>query len=250
MGVYSSASPPRADGREGIDPRSPPRRNCDARYRHQHQRRGGRRDHVSVVSQSLQRAVWDVDSNMPVEVIALRDQVASTITAPRFYTGLLASFATLALLLAAVGIYGTMSYVVGERTREMGIRMALGTTSVTALVVRQGLLLAALGVVVGLRRCGGRDAASRQFPVWSHDHRPLGVRPGRGGPRRVHDNRQLHAGPPGDAGRSRADLESRVGPSRALSSLPKATPVRRRRNRRSAHRSRAFCGPDSAAPPA
>ena len=95
---------------------------------------------------------------MPVEVIALRDQVASTITAPRFYTGLLASFATLALLLAAVGIYGTMSYVVGERTREMGIRMALGTTSVTALVVRQGLLLAALGVVVGL---GGAAVATR-----------------------------------------------------------------------------------------
>jgi putative ABC transport system permease protein len=106
----------------------------------------------SLVSQALRRAVWEVDSTIPVEVMALSDQVASTITAPRFYTGLLASFATLALLLAAVGIYGTMSYVVGERQREMGIRIALGaaSSSVTKLVVRQALLLTGLGIVVGL----------------------------------------------------------------------------------------------------
>ena len=106
----------------------------------------------SLVSQALQRAVWAVDSSIPVEVIALGDQVASTITAPRFYTGLLASFATLALLLAAVGIYGTMSYVVGERQREMGIRIALGaaSSSVTTLVVRQALVLTVVGVLIGL----------------------------------------------------------------------------------------------------
>lgn len=114
----------------------------------------------SLVSQSLQRAVWDIDSNIPLEVAALRDQVAGTITGPRFYTTLLLSFATLALVLAAVGIYGTMSYVVGERRREMGIRIALGAaaTSVTRLVVRQGLLLAGFGVVVGI---GGAAIATR-----------------------------------------------------------------------------------------
>lgn len=106
----------------------------------------------SLVSQALRRAVWDVDASIPVEVIAFGDQVASTITAPRFYTGLLASFATLALLLAAVGIYGTMSYVVGERQREMGIRIALGaaSSSVTTLVVRQALRLTVVGMVFGL----------------------------------------------------------------------------------------------------
>ena len=106
----------------------------------------------SLVSPSLQRAIWEIDPNIPVEVIDLSDHVAGTITAPRFYTGLLASFAVLALILAAVGIYGTMSYVVGERQREMGIRLALGAaaSSVTALVVRQGLMLSALGVVVGI----------------------------------------------------------------------------------------------------
>jgi len=114
----------------------------------------------SMVAQALQRAVWDVDSNIPVEVVALSDQVASTITSPRFYTGLLASFAGLALLLAAVGIYGTMSYVVGERQREMGIRLALGAaaSSVTTLVVRQALVLTLLGVVLGL---AGAAAATR-----------------------------------------------------------------------------------------
>jgi ABC-type antimicrobial peptide transport system permease subunit len=58
----------------------------------------------------------------------------------------------LALLLAAVGLYGTMSYVVGERQREMGIRLALGAaaSSVTTLVVRQGLILTVLGAVVGM----------------------------------------------------------------------------------------------------
>ncbi len=114
----------------------------------------------SLVSQSLQRAVWEVDPNIPVEVVALSDHVASTIIAPRFYTGLLASFATLALILAAVGIYGTMSYVVGERQREMGIRLALGAvaSSVTTLVVRQGLMLSAFGVVLGIV---GAAAATR-----------------------------------------------------------------------------------------
>ncbi len=106
----------------------------------------------SLVSQAMRRAVWEIDPNIPVEVVALPDQVAGTITGPRFYTMLLVGFATLALFLAAVGIYGTMSYVVGERTRELGIRIALGAAagSVTRLVVRQGMTLALAGVVLGI----------------------------------------------------------------------------------------------------
>jgi putative ABC transport system permease protein len=106
----------------------------------------------SLVAEALKRAIWEVDPNIPVEVNTLADQVAGTITTPRFYTGLLATFAALALLLAAVGLYGTMSYVVGERQREMGIRLALGAaaSSVTTLVVRQGLILTVLGAVVGM----------------------------------------------------------------------------------------------------
>lgn len=110
----------------------------------------------SLVSTALQQAIWDVDRSIPVEVTALRQQVAGTIAAPRFYTGLLVSFATLALLLAAIGIYGMMSYVAGERKKEVGIRIALGgaSSSVTALVVRQALLPTVLGGVVGLAVAG------------------------------------------------------------------------------------------------
>jgi putative ABC transport system permease protein len=71
---------------------------------------------------------------------------------PRFNALLLASFAAIALCIAAVGIYGVMSYVVSRRTREIGIRMALGAkeTQIVGLVVRQGVLTAAAGALAGL----------------------------------------------------------------------------------------------------
>jgi putative ABC transport system permease protein len=70
----------------------------------------------------------------------------------RFYTTLITLFAAAALFLAAAGVYGTLSYFVARRIREMGIRMALGAeaTGIIALVVRRGLRLAFQGVVIGL----------------------------------------------------------------------------------------------------
>jgi ABC-type antimicrobial peptide transport system permease subunit len=66
--------------------------------------------------------------------------------------GILAAFGVLALLLAAVGIYGVMSYVVAGRTREIGLRMALGaqTADVLRLILRQGMLLALIGTAIGI----------------------------------------------------------------------------------------------------
>ena len=82
------------------------------------------------------------------------------IARPRFYTGLLALFAVLALVLAATGIFGVMSYTVAERTREIGIRMALGAHSgtVVRMIVGRAVGLALMGALIGV---GGTLAIGR-----------------------------------------------------------------------------------------
>jgi ABC-type antimicrobial peptide transport system permease subunit len=80
------------------------------------------------------------------------DIVAATLAARRFSMILLASFAGLALMLSSIGIYGVISYVVGQRTHEIGLRMALGAsrTEVLRMVLSQGAKLAGIGVLLGL----------------------------------------------------------------------------------------------------
>src|SRR4029434_3288505 len=97
------------------------------------------------VTEAARRAVYSLDSNLPVSNVRTLEQiVARSISQPRFYMTLLAVFAGVAIVLAAIGIFGVLSYSVAQRTREIGIRMALGAQAgaVLGLVVRQAMMLA------------------------------------------------------------------------------------------------------------
>jgi putative ABC transport system permease protein len=97
-------------------------------------------------------AVRDVDPDLPVaDIQVMRQIVSESISQPRFNLFLLGAFACLAMLLAAAGIYGVMSYAVTQRTQEIGIRMALGArgSDVMKMVVRQGMVPALMGIAIG-----------------------------------------------------------------------------------------------------
>lgn len=105
------------------------------------------------IVRSVRAAILEVDAGLPlVNVRTMEAAMAGTVAQPRFQMMLLLIFASIAVALAAVGVYGIMAYTVSQRTPEIGVRMAVGASpnQVVAMVVWQGARLAVMGVVLGL----------------------------------------------------------------------------------------------------
>lgn len=110
------------------------------------------RDEHSVVA-GVRRAIHELDPDLAVaHVETLDDVVADSVAQPRFYMLLLTAFAVVAILLASIGIYGVIAYLVGQRAREIGIRIALGASpsNVVRMVVNEGIVMVAIGIGIGI----------------------------------------------------------------------------------------------------
>jgi len=102
---------------------------------------------------AIRERVWSVDKDQPIsDIQTMEAVVAKSVAEPRFRTVLLGTFAALGTLLALIGIYGVVSYAVSLRTREIGVRVAMGAQreDVLGLVVGHGLRISAIGVAIGL----------------------------------------------------------------------------------------------------
>jgi putative ABC transport system permease protein len=104
------------------------------------------------VEATIRRLAHHRSPDVPVTFTTLEGDVYESVAAPRFRTVLFTLFAGLAVALAMAGIYGVMAYLVGQRSSEMGVRIALGASgrSVAQLILKQGLVLASLGLMLGL----------------------------------------------------------------------------------------------------
>ncbi|MGH9524453.1 MAG: ABC transporter permease [Terriglobales bacterium] len=126
------------------------------------------------VTSALRSAVHDLDANQPlVRIRTMDENIATSVAQPRFRTLLLSIFAGLAMFLAAIGIYGLMAYNVTQRTREIGVRMALGSrpADIFRLLIGNGLRVTLIGVAVGIAGAMllTRYIASMLFQVGAND---------------------------------------------------------------------------------
>jgi putative ABC transport system permease protein len=101
---------------------------------------------------AIERAIAGIDSEIPLDKVQPVSRIEARATAyPRFRAVILAAFAALALILAVVGVFGVLSHAVGQRTQEIGVRMALGAQrrAIVQMILREGLALTSGGVILG-----------------------------------------------------------------------------------------------------
>jgi putative ABC transport system permease protein len=123
---------------------------------------------------ALREAVWEVDREIPISRFQdMETRIANSLSQPRFRMILVALFAMVAVILAATGLYGVLAYFVRQRTRELGIRVAMGAAppSIIGLVVRKGMSLVLIGIAAGIAGAfvGARVVSSLLFGVSATD---------------------------------------------------------------------------------
>lgn len=134
----------------------------------------------AVAAGAIRAAMREVEPTLPVFGIRTMDEIFDgTVTTERMMLLLLSVFAGLALILAAIGLYGVLSYIVGQRTREMGVRMALGASAVSVhrLILGQGLRLAVIGLAcgIGVSLAVSRTVSAVLYGVSPYDPWSLGA---------------------------------------------------------------------------
>jgi ABC-type antimicrobial peptide transport system permease subunit len=134
----------------------------------------GSTDHARLV-RAIRERVRALDRNVPVDIGTLSDRVDESVAERRFIMSVLVAFGVLALVLAAVGVYGVLSFTVAQRTREIAVRMALGAEGrwVIGLVVGRVVRVSLVAAVVGLRvaRAATRIMGALLFGVSPDDPR-------------------------------------------------------------------------------
>ena len=131
------------------------------------------RGDAAALAPAIRQAIWSLDKDQPVvRVATMENMLAASAAQRRFALILFETFALVALLLAGAGIYGVLSGSVAERTREIGVRLALGAQreSILTLVIRQGMMLTGIGILIGL---AGAAAANQAIAAMLFGISPL-----------------------------------------------------------------------------